>query len=136
MVRRPVRDGGNPVLDGSKACRSGLNCSGREPEGSGLHSPASPGMDFPERASSNFVSNIVSETGSTDFVDCLLKLQAEAAGDDFFLDLGVAAEDGLVAAIGPGAGYWVFAHVAVAAVELDAAVGDSVAELGVPPLDH
>jgi hypothetical protein len=31
--------------------------------------------------------------GSTDFVEVLVGLQAEAAGDDFFLDLGGAAED-------------------------------------------
>jgi hypothetical protein len=52
-------------------------------------------MDFRNRASSNFSSNIVSESGSTNFVEDLVKLQAEAAGDDFFLDLGGAAEDRL-----------------------------------------
>jgi hypothetical protein len=31
--------------------------------------------------------------GSTDFVEVLVGLQAEAAGDDFFLDLGGAAEE-------------------------------------------
>ena len=61
---------------------------------SGLHGPALPDMDFRNRASSNFSSNIVSESGSTNFVEDLVKLQAEAAGDDFFLDLGGAAEDG------------------------------------------
>jgi len=35
----------------------------------------------------------VSEIGSTDFVEALVGLQTEAAGDDFFLDLGGAAED-------------------------------------------
>jgi hypothetical protein len=39
------------------------------------------------------LSNIVSETGSTGFVEGLARLQAEAAGDNFFLDLGGAAED-------------------------------------------
>jgi hypothetical protein len=50
-------------------------------------------MDFRSRASSNFSPNIVSEIGSTDFVEALVGLQTEAAGDDFFLDLGGAAED-------------------------------------------
>ena len=50
-------------------------------------------MDFRNRASSNLSSNIVPESGSTDFVEGLVRLQAEAAGDDFFLDLGGAAED-------------------------------------------
>jgi hypothetical protein len=52
-------------------------------------------MDFRDRASSNFSPNIVSETGSTGFVEDLVRLQAEAPGDDFFLDLGGAAEDRL-----------------------------------------
>jgi hypothetical protein len=55
-------------------------------------------MDFRSRASSNFSSNIVSEIESTDFVEALVRLQTEAAGDDFFLDLGGAAEDRLDAA--------------------------------------
>jgi hypothetical protein len=50
-------------------------------------------MDFRDRASSNCSSNIVRESGSTDFVEDLVGLQAEAAADDFFLDLGGAAED-------------------------------------------
>ena len=49
-------------------------------------------MDFRNRASSNFSSNIVSESGSTDFVEVLVRLQAEVAADDFFHDLGVSAE--------------------------------------------
>ena len=60
---------------------------------SGLHGPALPDMDFRDRASSNFSSNIVSESGSTDFVEDLVRLEAQVAGDDFFLDLGGAAED-------------------------------------------
>jgi hypothetical protein len=52
-----------------------------------------PDMDFRNRASSNFSPNIVSETGCTGFVEDLVRLQAEAPGDDFFLDLGGAAED-------------------------------------------
>jgi hypothetical protein len=38
---------------------------------------------------------MVSETGSTGFVEVLVRLQAEAAADDFLLDLGGAAEDRL-----------------------------------------
>jgi hypothetical protein len=33
-------------------------------------------------------------TDSKDFVEALVRLEAEAAGDDFLLDLGGAAEDG------------------------------------------
>jgi hypothetical protein len=50
-------------------------------------------MVFRNRASSNFSSNIVSGSGSANFVEDLVRLQAEAAGDDFLLDLGGAAED-------------------------------------------
>ena len=59
---------------------------------SGLHGPALPDMGFRNRASSNFSSDIVSESGSTDFVEDLLRLQADAAADDLRLDLGAAAE--------------------------------------------
>jgi hypothetical protein len=52
-------------------------------------------MDFRNRANSNVLSNFVPESGNTDFVNDLVRLQAEAAGDDFFLDLGGAAEEGL-----------------------------------------
>jgi hypothetical protein len=68
---------------------------------SGLHGPALPYMDFRNRASSNFSSNIMSESGSTGFVEDLVRLQAEAAGDNFFLNLGGAAEDRLYAAEPP-----------------------------------
>jgi hypothetical protein len=51
-----------------------------------------PDMGFRNRASSNFSSDIVPESGSTDFVEDLLRLQADAAADDLFLDLGGAAE--------------------------------------------
>ena len=57
-------------------------------------------MDFRSGASSNFSPDIVSEIGSTDFVEALVGLQAEAAGDDFFLDFGGAAEDRLAVAAG------------------------------------
>ena len=56
-------------------------------------------MDFRTRASSNFFSDIVSGTGSTGFVEGLVRLQAEAAGDDLLLDLGGAAEARLDAAV-------------------------------------
>jgi hypothetical protein len=59
---------------------------------SGLHGPALPDTDFRNRARSNVLSNFVSESGSTDFVNDLVRLQAEAAGNDYFLDLGGAAE--------------------------------------------
>jgi hypothetical protein len=67
------------------AYRSGLS--------SGLHCPALPDMDFRDRASSNLASNIVRESGSTDFVEDLVRLQAKAAADDLLLDLGGAAEE-------------------------------------------
>jgi hypothetical protein len=56
-------------------------------------------MDFHNRASSDFSPNIVSETGSTGFVEGLVRLQTEAAADDFLLDLGGAAEDRLCVAV-------------------------------------
>ena len=59
---------------------------------SGLHGPALPDIDFRNRASSNYSPDIVSESGSTNFVEDLVRLQAEAAGDDLLLDLGGAAE--------------------------------------------
>ena len=55
-------------------------------------------MEFRNRAGSNFSSNIMLESGSTDFVEVLVRLQAEVAGDDFLLDLGGAAEARLDAA--------------------------------------
>ena len=69
-----------------------LTCSVAPRQKPGLHGPALPDIDFRNSASSNFLSNIVSESGSTNFVEDLARLQAEAAGDDFFLDLGGAAE--------------------------------------------
>src|SRR5580704_11739060 len=62
---------------------------------SGLHGPALPYMDFRSRASSNFSSDIVPESRSTDFVAGLVRLEAETAADDLLLDLGGAAEDRL-----------------------------------------
>ena len=62
-----------------------------------LHASPLSGTDLAQAARSNILPNIVLEIRSTDFVDCLVRLQAEAAGDDFFLDLGGAAEDRLSA---------------------------------------
>jgi hypothetical protein len=42
----------------------------------------------------------------TGFVEVLVRLQAEAAGDDFFLDLGGAAEDRLDGQVLEMAGLW------------------------------
>ena len=72
----------------------------------GLHGPALPDMDFRNRASSNFSSNIVSESSSMGFVEGLVMLESEAAGDDFFLDLGGAAEDRLDTAEPPELTLW------------------------------
>jgi hypothetical protein len=41
----------------------------------------------------------VSECGSTGFIEDLVRLPDEAAADDFFLDLGGAAEDQLDVAL-------------------------------------
>jgi hypothetical protein len=57
-------------------------------------------MDFHDRAGSNFSSDIVSESGSTNFVEDLVRLQSEAAADDLLHDLGGAAEDRLEPAHG------------------------------------
>jgi hypothetical protein len=61
------------------------------------HGPALPDTDLPQAAVSDEISNIVFGIESTDFVEGLVrpKLEAEVAGDDFFLDLGGAAEDRL-----------------------------------------
>jgi hypothetical protein len=59
-----------------------------------LHSPDT---DLPEAAGVNFSSNIPLEPGGTGYVESLVGLQAEIAGDDFFLDLGGVAEDRLAA---------------------------------------
>ena len=42
----------------------------------GLHGPAQADIDFHNRASPKFSSNIVSESGTTDFVEDLVRLQA------------------------------------------------------------
>jgi hypothetical protein len=47
---------------------------------SGLHGPALPDMDFRNRASSNVLSNFVSECGSTGFVEDLVRLTGRGRG--------------------------------------------------------
>jgi hypothetical protein len=59
---------------------------------SGLQDPPLPDKDSPEAIRSNILPNIMLGTDSTDVVEDLVRLQAEAAGDDFLLDLGRAAE--------------------------------------------
>jgi hypothetical protein len=49
----------------------------------------------PQAASSNILPNIVLGTRSTGYVEKQVNLQAEAAADDLFHDLGGAAEDRL-----------------------------------------
>jgi hypothetical protein len=71
-----------------------LTALGPQERSPGLHGAALRDMDFRNRACSNFSPNIVSESGTTDFVESLARLQAEAAGDDFLLDLGGVAEYG------------------------------------------
>ncbi len=61
---------------------------------SGRQDPLLPDTDLAQAAGSNFLSNSALEPGSTDNVESLVRLQAEAAGDDFLLDLGGAAKDG------------------------------------------
>ena len=56
------------------------------------HGPALPDPDLPQAAVSNEISNIELGIESTDFVEGLVSLQAEAAGDDLPLDHGGAAQ--------------------------------------------
>ncbi len=58
-----------------------------------LHVPPLPATDSPQAAGSNFPSNIGLGTEITGSVECLVRLEAEAAADDLLLDLGGAAED-------------------------------------------
>jgi hypothetical protein len=53
---------------------------------------------LPQAAGSNFSSNIPLEPSGTAYVENLVRLQAQAAADYFFHDLGGAAEDRLDAA--------------------------------------
>ena len=66
-----------------------------------MHVPPQPGTDLPQTADSNIPPNMALGTGCTDFVNDLVRLQAEAAGDDFLLDLGGTAEARLDAAEAP-----------------------------------
>jgi uncharacterized membrane protein len=77
-------------------------------------------------------SDIVLGIDSTDLVEPWSGLQAEAAADDFLLDLGGAAEDGLDTAIGPGVADQVLAAVAVLSVRLHAPVGNAATQFGRP----
>jgi hypothetical protein len=61
---------------------------------SGRQDPPLPDTDLARASGSNFLSNISLEPGCTGYLESLVRLQAEAAGDDFLLDLGGAAEDG------------------------------------------
>ena len=63
--------------------------------------PPLPDTDLARAAGSNFSSDISLEPGSTGYVESLVRLQAQAAGDDLFLDLASAAEDRLDAAEPP-----------------------------------
>jgi hypothetical protein len=67
----------------------------------GLHGPALADIDFHSRASSDFAPDILSESGTTDFVEGLVRLEAEAASDAFLLDFGGAADVRLDAAEPP-----------------------------------
>ncbi len=58
--------------------------------------------DLLQAAGSDFLSNTSLERGSTGYVESLVRLQGEAAGDDFLLDLCGAAEDRLDMAERPG----------------------------------
>src|SRR2546421_7437445 len=60
---------------------------------SGRQGPPLPDTDLPQPAGSNFSSNIPLEPGGTDYVENLVRLQAQAAPDDLLHDLGGAAED-------------------------------------------
>jgi hypothetical protein len=74
------------------ACRSGLNYSVGARQKLWTARSCTARHGFRNRASSNVLSNFVSESGSTDFVNDLFRLQAEAAGDDLLLDLSGVAE--------------------------------------------
>ena len=63
-----------------------------EPQ-SRLHALPLPSTESPQSAGSNISPNVAFETGCTDFVNILIRLQAEATADDFLLDLGGAAEN-------------------------------------------
>src|SRR6478609_5594983 len=63
-------------------------------------------------------------------------LEAQGAADDLLLDLRRTAVDRLDPAVHEGLRDRVLEHVAVAAVQLDAAVDDLGLELGGPPLRH
>ena len=63
---------------------------------SGRQGPALLDTDLPQAAGSNFWSNIRLEPSGTDYVEELVRLQPEAACDDFLPDFGGAAEASLI----------------------------------------
>jgi len=64
----------NPVLNGPRPIDPAIAALRPQANGSRLHGPARADMDFSKRANSNFRSNIVSEIGSKDFAECLVRL--------------------------------------------------------------
>ncbi len=68
---------------------------------SGRQGPPLPDTDLPQAAGPYFSSDIPLEPSGTGYAENLVRLQAEAAADDFLLDLGGAAEDRLDAAEPP-----------------------------------
>jgi hypothetical protein len=101
-----------PARLGGLAVRSWRHASSADPQwratarfrGSGHQGPPLPDMDSAQAAGSNFLSNISLEPGGMGYVEILVRLQTEAAGDDFFLDLGGAAEDRLNTDVCSGTG--------------------------------
>ena len=78
------------------------------PDATSIHLPDT---DLDAGTVSNISSNIALVIESTGFVEGLVRLETEAAGDDFLLDLGGAAEDPLHPAIEPGAADHVIANL-------------------------
>jgi hypothetical protein len=62
---------------------------------SGRQGPPLLDTDLAQAAGSNFSSDIPLEPSGTGYVENLVRLQAQAAADDFLHDLGGAAEDRL-----------------------------------------
>src|SRR5580658_2510852 len=91
LAPRPIWRRGSQVM---ARCKLGRPAMGSDSTISrtGRQGPPLLDTDLAQAAGSNFSPNIASETGSTGYVETLVRLQAEAACDDFFLDLGGAAE--------------------------------------------
>ena len=58
-----------------------------------LHAPPLPGTDLAHAAGPDFLPDIPLEPSGTGYVENLVRLEAQAAADYFFLDFGGAAED-------------------------------------------